>query len=638
MNCKKGFQSFYGWLALIPNPIIQTNEAWFLTNTEKIHALFCKLCEVIDTVNSYQELMKKLADILDDFDETVREELIKYIKELYDSGELSEMIGKIIAESIVPAQCNLDPRHIARVLHYAHYWEAQGYGDETFDIERYSYAQGNACFIADNGIKYWVVAYVCQNGSHFQYNDKAMLYVYRVNDPSTYDVQTGDPMTYVSNVLVSAVGHCNGLCYHKGYIYITPNSYATTSGQVTAGLTKDVIRFKFNAENGTIDPSGERATPTILSNTYEWTDNICSDGDELYFTDGYLNIYKYDFENNNAELVHSKIGGKYMWRPGNGMCISKDYIYVLTPEQRLLRYNRRIETIDLCYQIPSKCNDHMFKTGEIEGLSIVGDDIYMGSCYNLGQNVYSNGVAVTRFLTQNLKTNGALATQEYRSDKNELSNYAYITNWTSGVTNNISLYVSGDIPKDTDNPKNPFGIVLTDAFNCVQDCLDFIEGNDWIKRANIIVNQRLNQIPIDVKTLKPIQISGTYYKNNNSGTLPIVGHISALASNIYVSDLCVRCLYADDVIKHLNNQTGNDNVLWLYRCNAVISGLYCPGGDVSQHSKVTTMITATGSFVNFANPVTTEQQWTSNRGTYINASVGTVNAHGNVHTNQNIIA
>ena len=79
MNCKKGFQSFYGWLALIPNPIIQTNEAWFLTNTEKIHALFCKLCEVIDTVNSYQELMKKLADILDDFDETVREELIKYI-------------------------------------------------------------------------------------------------------------------------------------------------------------------------------------------------------------------------------------------------------------------------------------------------------------------------------------------------------------------------------------------------------------------------------------------------------------------------------------------------------------------------------------------------------------------------------
>ena len=50
------------------------------------------------------------------------------------------------------------------------------------------------------------------------------------------------------------------------------------------------------------------------------------------------------------------------------------------------------------------------------------------------------------------------------------------------------------------------------------------------------------------------------------------------------------------------------------------------------------MINATGSFVNFANPVTTEQQWTSNRGTYINASVGTVNAHGNVSTNQNIIA
>ena len=53
MNCKTGFQSFHGWLALIPNPIIQTNEAWFLTNTEKVHALFTKICEVIDTVNSY---------------------------------------------------------------------------------------------------------------------------------------------------------------------------------------------------------------------------------------------------------------------------------------------------------------------------------------------------------------------------------------------------------------------------------------------------------------------------------------------------------------------------------------------------------------------------------------------------------
>ena len=50
----------------------------------------------------------------------------------------------------------------------------------------------------------------------------------------------------------------------------------------------------------------------------------------------------------------------------------------------------------------------------------------------------------------------------------------------------------------------------------------------------------------------------TYYKNNNSGTEPIVGHISALASDIYISDLCVRCLYADDVIKHLNNHAVSD--------------------------------------------------------------------------------
>ena len=41
-----GAGGFAGILAFIPNPIISTNEAWFLSNTEKVHALFHKINEI----------------------------------------------------------------------------------------------------------------------------------------------------------------------------------------------------------------------------------------------------------------------------------------------------------------------------------------------------------------------------------------------------------------------------------------------------------------------------------------------------------------------------------------------------------------------------------------------------------------
>ena len=433
-------------------------------------------------------------------------------------------------------------------------------------------------------------------------------------------------MTFMSKTLVSAVGHCNGMCYHKGYLYITPNSYSgSVDTTVPAGLTCDVIRFRVDFNFHQVLSTGERKTPAVLPLSGQWTDCICSTGKELYFTDGYLNIYKYDFDTNDATCVHRQIGGKYLSRPQNGMCISNDYIYVLATDQRLLRYNRSIETIDMCYVIPDKCNDHMFKTGEIEGISLIGDDIYMGSGYNLGKSVYSNGVAITRFLKQNIKTNGYSASYPYVYGKT--LNHQVI-NWTSGATDNVTLYVAGTIPNDNDDPRNPFGLRETDedAFNCVQDCLDFIEGNDWIKRANIVVKQRLNQIPIDIKTLKPIQISGSTYLSAN-GTQPIVGHISAIGTNLLLADLCVRCLYPDDVIPRLNEFVGSDNVIFLYRCQAVVNGVYCPVG--TQHTKALIMIKAVGSVLNFVNPVTTESQWIT-RGRYILVSNGTCNAHGNV--------
>lgn len=627
------FNKTIGWLALIPNPIIQTNEAWFLTNTEKIHALFLKICEVIDTVNSTNDLLRKLKDILDDFDDTVKDEVEKYIKKLYETGELATMIGKIIAENIVPSNVVIDPTHIGRVLHYSHYWEASGYGDNTFDYERYSYAQGNCCFNATNGNKYWVVSYVCQNGSHFNYNNSATLYVYKVNSDNT--------MEYKSRVTVPAVGHCNGLCYHKGYIYITPNSYQVQqpNGNYVGQLTTDVIRFKFDETTETINGASESKTPTV-SQSNGWSDCISSCDGKLYFTDGELNIYEYDWDNNNAVLIHSHICYPYVTRPQNGMAVSSNYIYVLGRDQRMYRYNRVLEVTDMCYQIPSICNDGMFKTGEIEGISLIGNTMYFGSCYNLGLNPYINSCAVTRFLCQDIVTNGIPATQPPTTT----------INWTSSITNNVSLYVAGDIPSDTDNPKNPFGLTMADGFNCVQDALDFIESNKWIKRVNLVVYQRVNQTTIDIKTDKPITISGSLWYHGNStyeahDTKPLIGRITCLSTNcLFITEVGIRNLVADDVISHIGVTEGNNSCVYLYRSTATLSKIYCPVGTNSNPSYVKYMINAPLSFINFSygdsdQQCTTQEQWLTRSGSpvYLYVDGGTANAHNRATKNSNII-
>ena len=99
-----------------------------------------------------------------------------------------------------------------------------------------------------------------------------------------------------------------------------------------------------------------------------------------------------------------------------------------------------------------------------------------------------------------------------------------------------------------------------------------------------------------------------------------------------ITDLCVRCYYANDLLPKLDEVTGSNNCIYLYRCQALINGLYCPVG--TQHPDVTVMLSAIGSVVNFVNPITTQVQWQSTRGTYIQASNGTVNAHGNVALTQ----
>ena len=94
------FRGIAGLMSLIPNPIYSTNEAWFLSNTEKVHYLFRVINEVIDNVNTLDELMGNVRDILISFDSSVKDAVEDYIKEMYDNGTLKEIVRDIIDDEI----------------------------------------------------------------------------------------------------------------------------------------------------------------------------------------------------------------------------------------------------------------------------------------------------------------------------------------------------------------------------------------------------------------------------------------------------------------------------------------------------------------------------------------------------------
>ena len=588
------------------NPFYYFNSPLAMEKIEKLLVEYKKQQITID------ELIAKV-NAIDDIEPIVAEQLQK----MYNDGTLADLINSIIEENYpeMPNTTTLDFSQIGRTFHIAHRYGYAPPGetkDSTYDAEHYSYAQGNTVAII-NGIKYWIVAYVSQNRSHFDTANSGCIYVYKfVND---------DTLEYVSRTFVSAVGHMNGLTYLDGHIYITPNSYAGDGG----GLTTDVIRYEIN-ENGIINPASKevKTANVYATGSRRFIDHICAYNSTLYFIDGVGNFYEYDWNTNSIGLIFNRIfdslGLQYS---GDGMSVTDKYIYIgHGGDRRIYRFNKGTQTIDVAYQYPKSINNLMYKCGEIEGFTVIDGIIYALSSYNLGSNLYTNDYNVTRFLKQNINTNCIPATNNFGG-------------WSSGVTDLVNLYVAGDLPTDTQNPSNPTGLTESSAFQSVQEALDYVEGNEWVKRAKINVLQQTNQSSIYIKTTKPIEISGTTYKNRNNDTRPIVGYIHSNGVTIKLSSLGVRAIFPTDVF----NATGIHSAIHCSDNIASCIDIYIPGGFNSNPAEIIYCYESVYGLLNVYTPATTEENWEGRGGNYkiCNTYNSTVNSHGNFTKNVNII-
>lgn len=505
--------------------------------------LIQKALKELDYINPTLEDVKNKVDALvADLDGTIKNEVMKVIDNMYESGELGAVIAQAIANSMTGKSGNIDLSHMGYILHKAHSWAFSNLPpvDQAFTIdeEYYNALQGNSVFMI-NGNLYWACAYVCQNGSHFEINNAIRMYIYTINQDGS--------LSYITDREFAGVGHANGVGYCNGYIYITSNSLAGAGG----GLTTNVCRISFDGENlGGVWSSTynkytvEVKTPTGVEG--DFTDFVCGFNDVIYFADSNMSIYTFDWGSGVATKVYNRINGIEGYT-GDGMSVTEDYIYMGASGYRIKRYNKQLGYIDWVYQLPIKPNNGAFKIGEVEGFTVINGILYLAGGYNLsGMSTKYNTYSVTHFYRQNIATN-------------DITIPALI-NWSNGyIMENAVFTTTGAIPSDRDNPRHISNTTDYLNTNSIQMALDLIESNNYIQRATISIRQRRNTETIDIRTTKPITIDGTYYRNNiENGVSPSIGHIyTAANTSLYILNIIINNRLPEDI----SNSNATDNCI-----------------------------------------------------------------------------
>lgn len=554
------------------------------SNYELLLSLLNKVNEIIEQCNSYKEILDEIQKVLDDMDDAIREEVEKILNEMYEDGTLSDAIAEVLSTEIPTRTGNLDLScmgwHLTKAHSYGNYTElptAEQVENFTVDEEFYNFPQG-CCTFEINGNLFWAVACICQNGSHFDYNNGARIYVYTVNQDGS--------LSYVDDKEYPNLGHCNSMCYYNGALYITPNSYEVynpDTQQYEGRRSTDLHRIEFDGNSFGENVVTVSLTPIDYQPNVNYFDNVCTDGTDLYAFDEHFSCCKINFDHqyptHNVTLTEwTEINGAGIGRGGttDGLCMTEDYIYFSARIYRIKRYNKHTKKVDWTYQLPVKPNNKQYKLGEVEGFTIIDNVLYLLGAYNLGcLSTKANCYTIMRFFRQNIVTNEINPTNT--------------VGWNNGsITRNVNLYVSGDLPSDTRNPRNIDGRSKENGFSCIQECIDFVETNDWISRATIHVEQYRNLSPIEIFTNKPIVLSGTDYMNANStftgsgSSRHISNYVRASIGHIYIlygATVVIGNLGINNILpSDIGNSNVIDNCIYAEGSTVKLEHLYLPAG------------------------------------------------------------
>lgn len=524
---------------------------------ELIHKALTELNTLAPTVD---ELKAKVDKLIEDLDGAIKDEVQRVINDMYESGELARVIGAVITQSLNGKAGDIDLQYLGRVVRTAHNFK--NYSDSNHDSDwstlHYDFAQGNVVFDKDNN-RYWAVAYVCNNHTVHKYNNACELVIYKLNRA------TGG-FEYLTSFTYADVGHCNGLGYNDGYIYISPNSYQRTDSSSATGYrgvpTRDILRIKFDNETLADETDGITLTdvPRVIgydsggNEILNYVDGVCFDTDGVgYVFDGLGDVYTFNWDDASTALAFDNVKGDNS-APG-GLQIDDNFLYLMEYGQyKINRYNKTLGRIDWSYNLPIKANAKTYKTGEIEAITIINGDMYVCSAYAL--SMLASCYTMIRFFRQSLGTNHYAPVNIY--GWSSLYNSTYQT-----------FYVNGDYPDDHDDIKIVTGFAAS-PFNCLHEAIDYVDGSEWIKRAQINVEQAQHAAPVEIITTKPVVIRGDKDKP------PLVGCFMARnCPYLEVDNIGIR-----NLVPTSNAPTSivTDNCYWIVGGNVTLINPYMPVG------------------------------------------------------------
>lgn len=444
------------------------------------YEILVRLAAVINNnanlMESWVALADELEKVLADIDDTVKEKVIEAIQALYDSGELAEIVESIIDERLknvpAPKEFVVDTRREFRIALYSMPYDAQDYNNLN-----YSYNQGGNYFVKD-GVLHYVGCYRISTSRNLYYkNDNADIRLY---------AYLGGKWQFLRNQIYS-VGHANDIRYiaHLNKFFIVKS--AEFNGTSTETGTYDVcvadwqlpaqLDATFTIPSETIFPQRDRITCIDYFDDKFWV-MIGSGGVDpvqIYTCDIAPETYVVsNFTEYDVFYIPKNAGTTYTMQ-GAGFCQNEDFIFLgNTAPAGIYRYNKHSNKIDCFYKIGAYSNAHMFPTGEVENLSIVDNEIFIGTAIHGNQRLsyfdynqifsfdYVNGSCANKVIT------------------------------TYGAYNRIIYVGMEGFPENTDyytrEISNPNGLIGDngEAFPTWEECALFINAQDLWTTLEIV--------------------------------------------------------------------------------------------------------------------------------------------------------
>lgn len=446
-NKKPTFAHLAYMLGLYSNKTIPQTYIGEFSNYELLLSLMNKVNEIIQRTTEYDDIMKEIQALLDDIDDTIREEVERILQQMYDDGEFAGIIAEIFENVTAPKEFKIDTRREFRICR-----PVMPYNATTVSGEWYSFCQGGKMFKRNNTLYYVACMKIARSDNSYYNNNLADVRVYRFN--------TLDGKWEFYNHNIYPLGHANDICYVEpmdSFIVAHATDYEST-------LQTNLNNKKFTI----IDFSLPNDTSVTLTNENIFSDEeragiTCIDfyDGKLWFGRGagasttIIKIDTIDVPENARDDYNWLIGVPEQYVRFNvpvtagtpyvmvmaGMCQNENYIFLgNTAPCGIYRFNKTTKQIDCFYEIGSKTNADYFPTGEMENLSCIDDIIYIGASVRGNQELYYycytqvfsfDFINNTRVPNQIVTTYGGtyrvinVGTQHYTLDAQNNKVYAY---------------------------------------------------------------------------------------------------------------------------------------------------------------------------------------------------------------------